>query len=49
MQPTPLHTTLSITPEDALIDVPRRIALQGLAPGEEVTLESRTLRGPGVV
>lgn len=44
MQPT----TFSITPEDALIDVPRRIALQGLAPGEEVTLESRTLRGPGV-
>ena len=49
MQPTPLSTTLGITPEDALIDVPRRIALQGLAPGEEVTLESRTVRGPGVV
>ena len=49
MQPTTLSTTLSITPEDALIDVPCRIALQGLAPGEEVTLESRTLRGPGVV
>lgn len=40
---------LSITPEDALIDVPRRIAVSGLAPGEEVTLATRTVRGPGVV
>ncbi|NMM86853.1 palmitoyl-CoA hydrolase [Rhodococcus sp. SRB_17] len=41
--------TLTVTPEDALIDMPRRIAVQGLAPGEEVTLGTRTLRGPGVV
>lgn len=41
--------TLTVSPEDALIDVPRRIAVQGLAPGEEVTLSTRTLRGPGVV
>ncbi|MDM0072178.1 acyl-CoA thioesterase/bile acid-CoA:amino acid N-acyltransferase family protein [Variovorax sp. J31P207] len=39
---------LSITPEDALIDVPRRIALDGLAPGEQVEIASRTLRGAGV-
>jgi dienelactone hydrolase len=39
---------LAVTPEDALIDVPRRIAVSGLAPGEEVTLASHTLRGPGV-
>lgn len=40
---------LHATPTDALIDVPRRIAADGLLPGEEVTLTSRTLRGPGVV
>lgn len=39
---------LTVTPEDALIDVPRRIAVQGLAPGERVTLTSRTVRGPQV-
>lgn len=39
---------LSAEPADALIDVPRRIVLQGLAPGEVVTLTSRTRRGPGV-
>ena len=39
---------LSISPADALIDVPRRIAVDGLAAGEEVTLTSRTVRGPGV-
>jgi fermentation-respiration switch protein FrsA (DUF1100 family) len=39
---------LSITPEDALIDVPRRIALDGLAPGEQVEIASCTLRGAGV-
>jgi dienelactone hydrolase len=39
---------LSITPEDALIDVPRRIALDGLAPGEQVEIVSCTLRGAGV-
>ncbi|MDN8615972.1 acyl-CoA thioesterase/bile acid-CoA:amino acid N-acyltransferase family protein [Variovorax ginsengisoli] len=39
---------LSITPGDALIDVPRRIALDGLAPGEQVEVASCTLRGAGV-
>ncbi|MDM0084272.1 acyl-CoA thioesterase/bile acid-CoA:amino acid N-acyltransferase family protein [Variovorax sp. J31P179] len=39
---------LSITPEAALIDVPRRIALDGLAPGEQVEVASCTLRGAGV-
>ncbi|MDP9902694.1 acyl-CoA thioesterase/bile acid-CoA:amino acid N-acyltransferase family protein [Variovorax ginsengisoli] len=39
---------LSITPADALIDVPRRIAVDGLAPGEEIEVVSCTLRGPGV-
>lgn len=49
MQPALRSATLRITPDDALIDVPRRIALEQLAPGEEVTLESRTVRGPNVV
>lgn len=40
---------LSVTPEDALIDVPRRIAVAGLSPGEEVVLHTCTVRGPGVV
>ncbi|MEP6875972.1 MAG: acyl-CoA thioesterase/bile acid-CoA:amino acid N-acyltransferase family protein [Burkholderiales bacterium] len=40
---------LSVTPEDALIDVPRRIAVKALSPGEEVVLHTRTVRGPGVV
>lgn len=40
---------LSITPADALIDVPRRIAVSGLRPGEEVALSTHTVRGPGVV
>ena len=39
---------LSITPEDALIDVPRRIVVDGLAPGEQVEIASCTLRGAGV-
>lgn len=39
---------LHATPADALIDVPRRIAADGLAPGEELLLTSRTLRGPGI-
>jgi pimeloyl-ACP methyl ester carboxylesterase len=39
---------LHVTPRDALIDVPRRIAVSGLRPGEEVTLTSRTVRGPGL-
>ena len=40
---------LQVTPADGLIDVPRRIAADGLLPGEEVVLGSRTLRGPDVV
>lgn len=40
---------LSVTPEDALIDVPRRIAVTALAPGEEVVLHARTVRGPAGV
>src|SRR5438105_12633880 len=40
---------LSVTPQDALIDVPRRIAVTALSPGEEVVLHTRTVRGPGVV
>nr|WP_315430989.1 acyl-CoA thioester hydrolase/BAAT C-terminal domain-containing protein [uncultured Albidiferax sp.] len=39
---------LSISPADALIDVPRRIAVQGLAADEDILVSSRTLRGPGV-
>lgn len=39
---------LTITPADALIDVPRHIVASGLVPSETVTLRSRTLRGPGV-
>ncbi|CAN5310774.1 acyl-CoA thioester hydrolase/BAAT C-terminal domain-containing protein [soil metagenome] len=39
---------LRITPADALIDVPRRIAVDGLAPGEDIEIASCTLRGPGV-
>lgn len=39
---------LIVTPADALIDVPRRIAAQGLQPGEVITLHSHTVRGPGV-
>lgn len=40
---------ISITPDDALIDVPRHTAVQGLRPGESVTLSTCTVRGPGVV
>lgn len=40
--------TLTISPQDALIDVPRRICVTGLAQGEVVSLSSHTLRGPGV-
>jgi dienelactone hydrolase len=40
---------LSVTPADALIDVPRHIVASGLAPGALITLVSSTLRGPGVV
>jgi len=43
-----MHPKLEITPQTALIDVPRRIALHGLAAGQPVTLQTRTLRGPQV-
>ncbi|MDB5896903.1 MAG: palmitoyl-CoA hydrolase [Ramlibacter sp.] len=43
-----MSAELHITPREALIDVPRRIAVTGLRPGEEVTLASRTVRGPGL-
>jgi hypothetical protein len=39
---------LQVTPRDALIDVPRRIAVDGLAAGEEVAISTRTVRGPDV-
>ncbi|MDE2614158.1 MAG: acyl-CoA thioesterase/BAAT N-terminal domain-containing protein [Burkholderiales bacterium] len=39
--------TLAVTPADALIDVPRRIVVAGLAAGESVELSTRTLRGRG--
>lgn len=39
---------LEITPADALIDVPRRILVSQLAPGEEIDVHSRTRRGPDV-
>ncbi|QQX85874.1 acyl-CoA thioesterase/BAAT N-terminal domain-containing protein [Cupriavidus necator] len=40
--------TLDITPADALIDVPRRIAITGLRPGETVAVSTRTVRGRDV-
>ncbi|MBV6289298.1 acyl-CoA thioesterase/bile acid-CoA:amino acid N-acyltransferase family protein [Pseudomonas aegrilactucae] len=40
-------TRLSVTPRDGLLDEPRRIRVQGLAPGARVTLSARTLRGHG--
>lgn len=46
---TATNVSLDITPDDALIDVPRRIAVSGLRAGEIVTLRSRTVRGPGIV
>ncbi|MCU1785238.1 acyl-CoA thioesterase/BAAT N-terminal domain-containing protein [Pseudomonas sp. 13B_2.1_Bac1] len=36
---------LAITPLDGLLDEPRHIVVDGLAPGAQVTLTSRTLRG----
>ena len=44
-----MSAVLSISPPDALIDVPRRIAVSGLSAGEVITLRSRTVRGPGLV
>lgn len=42
-------TQLAITPADDLIDIPRRIRVQGLAPGARVEIVARTPRGGGVV
>lgn len=39
---------LQVSPADALVDVPRRIAASGLAPRERVTLSACTPRGKGV-
>jgi len=39
---------LTITPDDALVDVPRRIVVSGAGAGESLVLRSRTVRGPGV-
>ncbi|WDU64220.1 acyl-CoA thioesterase/bile acid-CoA:amino acid N-acyltransferase family protein [Pseudomonas poae] len=36
---------LAITPLDGLLDEPRHIVVDGLAPGAQVTLTTRTLRG----
>ena len=44
-----MPAVLSVTPSDALIDVPRHVRVQGLAPFESVRLHTRTVRGPGVV
>ncbi len=44
-----MQPQLSITPADALIDVPRHVRVQGLSPGETVRLHTQTVRGPGVV
>lgn len=38
---------LSVTPADALIDEPRRILVQGLAPGERIAISTRTERAGG--
>jgi dienelactone hydrolase len=48
VSPVPPIAELSVTPAEALIDVPRRIAVAGLRPGERVALRSHTVRGPGV-
>lgn len=39
---------LSITPEDDLIDVPRRIVVSGATPGSTVAITATTLRAGGV-
>ncbi|AJP59901.2 palmitoyl-CoA hydrolase [Pandoraea vervacti] len=41
--------TLTATPADALIDVPRHLVVRGAAPGAHVTLTARTARAGGVV
>ncbi|MBN4666188.1 acyl-CoA thioesterase/BAAT N-terminal domain-containing protein [Pandoraea nosoerga] len=40
---------LTATPADALIDVPRRLVVQGAAPGAHVTLAASTPRAGGVL
>ena len=42
---TPSSATLRVEPADGLIDVERRIRLQGLLPHERVTVRSSTVRG----
>ncbi|MDD0837494.1 acyl-CoA thioester hydrolase/BAAT C-terminal domain-containing protein [Curvibacter sp. HBC61] len=44
-----LTPQLRVEPADALIDEPRQIRASGLRPGETVRLQSRTVRGPGVL
>jgi fermentation-respiration switch protein FrsA (DUF1100 family) len=39
---------LSVTPEDGLLDEPRRIVVEGLAPSQSIVLSARTLRGDGI-
>ena len=41
--------TLSVTPADDLIDVPRQIVVTGLAPAAQVGIVSQTTRGNGVL
>ncbi|VVE34868.1 palmitoyl-CoA hydrolase [Pandoraea aquatica] len=41
--------TLTATPADALIDVPRHLVVRGATPGAHVTLTARTARAGGVV
>ncbi|AKC72703.1 palmitoyl-CoA hydrolase [Pandoraea oxalativorans] len=41
--------TLTATPADALIDVPRHLVVRGATPGAHITLAARTARAGGVV
>ncbi|VVE76266.1 palmitoyl-CoA hydrolase [Pandoraea captiosa] len=45
----PSSLSLTATPADALIDVPRNLVVRGAAPGAHVTLTARTARAAGVV
>lgn len=38
-------TKLSVTPQDGLLDEPRRIVVEGLKPSQTVVIATRTLRG----
>lgn len=40
---------LSVTPADALIDEPRAIRVQGLAPGQRITIVAETERAGGIL